>query len=390
MNGPKLLFFVTEDWYFCSHRLPIARAAFQNGLDIVIVTRVNTHGQFIKNEGFKLIPLNINRSGKNPFYDIFTFFSLIKIYKKEKPDIVHHVSLKPVLYGSWAARLTGVPHIVNALAGLGHVFIDKGFKAFLLKKIVKLAFKLALSPKNVRVILQNPDDLNLFIREHILTKKQITLVKGSGVDTKIFYPETKKPEIPIVVLVARMLWSKGAGDFFQAAKILREKEVPVRMVLVGEPDPINPASVPVERLKSWSSSSIIEWWERREDIPDILKQSTIAVLPSSYGEGVPKSLIEAASVGLPIVTYDVPGCREIVRNRENGFLVPLNDIKGLVCAIEKLLKNAALRQKMGKKSREIVINEFSEEIVVKQTMDLYKNLLRNNGFGSSKRYNSEC
>ena len=122
MIRPKLLFFVTEDWYFCSHRLPIARVAFQNGLDVVIVTKVNSHDQIIENEGFKLIPLNINRSGKNPFYDIFIFFSLIKIYKKEKPDIVHHVSLKPVLYGSWAARLSGVPHIVNAIAGLGHVF----------------------------------------------------------------------------------------------------------------------------------------------------------------------------------------------------------------------------------------------------------------------------
>ena len=260
-------------------------------------------------------------------------------------------------------------------------FTDKGFKASILKKIVKLAFKSALFSKNVRTILQNPDDLHLFIRECIVSKNQIYLVKGSGVDTEIFYPETKKPEIPIVVLVARMLWSKGPEEFFQAAKILKEKKISVQMILIGEPDILNPSSIPVETLKNWTSSSIVEWWGRRDDISDILKQSTIAVLPSSYGEGVPKSLIEAASVGLPIVTYDMPGCREICRDGENGIFVPPKDPKALADAIERLVSDKTLRDKYGKRGREIVIEEFSEEVVVKQTMDLYKKLIGDKGLG---------
>ena len=375
MNRPKLLFFVTEDWYFLSHRLPIARAALHNGLDVLVVTKVNAHGERIKGEGFQLIPLNVHRSGKNPFRELLTFLSLILIYRREKPDIVHHVALKPVLYGSWAARLVGVPFVINALAGLGHVFIARGAKAFFLKKIVELAFRSVLSPKNVRTIFQNPDDLNTFIKEGLLPRGQTRLIKGSGVNTKIFSPAPKREGVPIVVLVARMLWTKGVGEFVEAAKILKEKGVAVRMLIVGTPDPMNPASIPDKTLCGWSASGIVEWLGHRQDIPDILKQSSIAVLPSSYGEGVPKSLIEAASTGLPIVTYDVPGCREIVKHEDNGFLLPPKDVLAMASAIEDLIKNPQLRSKMGKRSREIVEEEFSEEHVIRQTLALYKDLL---------------
>jgi glycosyltransferase involved in cell wall biosynthesis len=342
-------------------------------MDVLIVTRVDKHGQKIKEEGFQLIPFTMDRSGKNLFREFFIFLSLLRIYKREKPDLVHHVALKPVLYGSWAARLCGVPFVVNALAGLGHVFIDKGVKALLLKKIVKLALKSALLPGNVRTIFQNPDDLNTFVREGLLSRGKALLIKGSGVDTKKFAPAKTMGDMPIVVLVSRMLWTKGVGDFVNAAKILKERGLRVRMVLVGEADSMNPASIPDETLESWSAS-LVEWFGYREDVADILKQSSIAVLPS-YREGVPKSLIEAASAGLPIVTYDVPGCREIVLHGENGFLVPLKDIQSLANAIERLLEDSTLRCKMGIRSREIVLNEFAEEHVVEKTMSLYNEFL---------------
>jgi len=240
---------------------------------------------------------------------------------------------------------------------------------------VKFAFRSVLSPKDVRTIFQNPDDLNSFVKEGLLQRDKTCLIKGSGVNTKIFNPTPKRDSVPIVVLVARMLWTKGVGEFVEASKILKEKGVVVRMLLVGTPDPLNPAAIPDKILRAWSESGIIEWLGQRQDIPDILKQSSIAVLPSSYGEGVPKSLIEAASTGLPIVTYDVPGCREIVRNGENGFLVPLKDVRSLADAIEELLRNPEMRYKMGKRSREIVENEFAEEHIIRQTLALYKGLL---------------
>lgn len=371
---PKLLLFVTEDWYFWSHRLPIARAALDNGFQVLVVTRVSNYGESIKREGFQLIPFDIRRSGKNPFREIITFLTLIRIYKREKPDIVHNVAMKPVLYGSLAARLTGVPCVVNALAGLGHVFIAEGFKPLFLKKIVKLALRPALSLRNVRTIFQNPDDLKTFVEEGLMPRGQARLIKGSGVNTKIFSPTPEQDGIPTVVLVARMLWTKGVGECVEAATILKEKGVAVRMLLVGTPDPLNPASIADEALSKWSASGIVEWLGHRQDIPDILKQSSIAVLPS-YREGLPKSLIEAASAGLPIVTYDVPGCREIVRHGENGLLVPLKDVQSLADAIEELVRDPDMRQTMGKRSREIAVQEFSEEHVVQQTLALYKELL---------------
>lgn len=375
MKRPKILFFVTEDWYFWSHRLPIAKAALNNGMDVTVVTKVNAHGERIEREGFQLIPLNVNRSGKNPFRELFIFLLLIGIYKREKPTLVHHVALKPVLYGSWAARLAGVPFVVNALAGLGHVFTATGARTFFLKKLLKLAFSSALSPENVRTIFQNPDDLNAFVEEGFLLRGQARLIKGSGVNTKILSPTSNQVSEPVVVLVARMLWTKGVGELVEASKILKEKGVAVRMLLVGTPDPMNPASINENTLCDWAASGIVEWLGFRQDIPDILRQSSIAVLPSSYGEGIPKSLIEAASTGLPIVTYDVPGCREIVRHGDNGFLVPPKDVRALANAIEDLVKNPQLRSRMGKRGREIVIKEFSEEVIVEKTLALYKELL---------------
>lgn len=372
MKNRKLLFFVTEDWYFCSHRLPIARAALRDGFQVVVVTRVNNHGEKIKKEGFKLIPLNINRSGKNPFREIVTFLSLVRIFKKESPHIVHNVAMKPILYGTLAARISGVPAIVNAFTGLGHIFIDKGLKTVLLRKIVELVMKYTL--KKTMTIFQNPDDYDRFVEKGTISGDKACIIKGSGVDTNLFSPSKVKDDVPVIVLAARMLWTKGVGEFVEAARILKEKDVNMKMVLVGAIDPLNPASIPETTLRRWNESGVVEWWGQRDDISQIYKRSSIAVLPS-YREGLPKSLIEAAAAGLPLVAFDVPGCREIVRDGENGILAPFKDAEVLACAIEKLIKSPDLRRKMGNRSREIVEKEFSEEHVVQQTMALYQDLI---------------
>jgi glycosyltransferase involved in cell wall biosynthesis len=375
-TGLKLLFFVTEDWYFYSHRLPLAIAAKNAGYDVVVVTRVNQHGELIRAHGLKLINISISRRSRNPFKELLVVFRLFSIYRTEKPDIVHHVALKPVLYGSVAARLAGVSSVINALAGLGFLFVSKQKKAFFLRPIVEWAFRVLLNRGNVRVILQNPDDMSLLINRAILMPEQAVLIRGSGVDIEHFNVSEESNEIPSVVLASRMLWDKGVGIFVEAAKELKQQGVEARFCLVGEGDPDNPNSIPDSQIETWQSEKVIEWWGRRNDMPSVFAKSHIVCLPSAYGEGVPKVLIEAAACGKPIVTTDAPGCREIVRHQVNGLLVSINNKKELAAALLILINDKKLRINMGQRGREIVEKEFAIDIVVSQTLDLYKKVTR--------------
>jgi len=371
----RILFFITEDWYFWSHRLPIARAARDAGFEVLIATRVDQHKARIEKEVFKLIPINLQRRSKNVIKGVFNILEIIKIYRREKPDIVHHVTIKPVLYGAWAARITGIPAVVNALAGLGFIFVAQGWKASIFKQLVVFAYRSAFSAKNTIGIFQNPEDLKLFTDAGIVKSEKAVLIRGSGVDTSRFTHLPESADIPTIILASRMLWNKGVGEFVDAARQLHKDGVNCRFILVGAPDPENPASIPEETLCNWHSEGIVEWWGYRDDMPEVLSNAHIVALPTTYGEGVPKILIEAASCGHPIVATDVPGCREVVRHNENGLLVPPHDSKALADALKVLIKDPELRAKMGARGREIVEAEFSEEIVIKQTMEVYKKIL---------------
>jgi len=372
----KLLYFVTEDWYFCSHRLPIARAARDAGFEVVVATRVNAHADYITQEGFRLVPLKIRRRNRNPIQELEAILELVNIYRRERPDLVHHVALKPVLYGSFAARITGVPFVINALAGLGYVFSSDQLRAKIIKSFIRLAFRGLMNRPNSRVLLQNPDDQRLLIESKTILPELTTLIRGSGVDTQRFIPVPEPEQAPVVVtLVARMLRDKGIIEFVEAVNILRQQGVPLLAVLVGTPDAENPTSISEAQLESWQSEGWVEWWGRQEDIPAVWARSHIAILPSTYGEGVPMSLIEAAACGKPIITTDIPGCREIVQHEENGLLVPVKDPVALADAIQRLIENPDQRKGMGAKGRKLVEEEFSEAIVVKKTLDLYQSML---------------
>jgi len=372
---PRILFFITEDWYFWSHRLHIARAARNAGFEVLITTRVAQHKARIEEEGFKLVPISLERRSKNIIKEIISILEIVRIYRREKPDIVHHVAVKPVLYGSWAARIVGVHAVVNALAGLGFIFVAKGWKASVLRKLVVFAYRSAFSAKNAVAIFQNPEDLKLFIDAGVITNEKAVLIRGSGVDTAHFIAHPEPKGVPTIALASRMLWDKGVGEFVEAARILQKGEIKCRMILVGNPDPENLASIPKETLRGWHVAGIVEWWGYREDMPEVFSQANIVVLPTSYGEGVPKILLEAASCGRPIVATDIPGCREIVRHNENGLLIPSHDSKALADAIKILIKNPKLRAEMGVRGRKIAEAEFSKEIVIKQTMEVYEKLL---------------
>lgn len=361
----KLLFFVTEDWYFVSHRMPLAIAAKKKGYDVIVATKIRKHGDIIQGVGIQLIPFEISRSSMNPLKELYTILRLIKLYRQVKPDIVHHVALKPVIYGTLAARMGGQTCIINALAGMGWLFTSSGMIAHVMKYVVQKIYRLLLS--QTHVIIQNPDDAKLMSSIGI---NKLHIIRGSGVDTSQFHPKKESDGLPLVILPARMLWDKGVGEFVEAARQLKYKGINARFALVGKPDYENPSTVKYYQLIDWQKKGIIEYWGQMDNMPEVYSRANIVCLPS-YREGLPKTLIEAAACGRSIITTDVPGCREVVHTNGNGILVAPRDVEALVNALVLLIHNPKLRRQMGAKGRILVEQEFSLEKIIKQTLELY-------------------
>ena len=373
MKKPRLLIFVSEDWYFWSHRLPIAQAALEAGYDVALLTRVSAHGEQIIEQGIRLIPIEFSRSGKNPLGEWRTLLELVRVFRKEKPDILHCVAIKPVLYGSLAAKLAGIRRIVNAVAGLGHIFTAQNRNPAI-KLIVVMAFRFLLKG-GCKVITQNPDDSKLLIDLKAVLPNQIVLIRGAGVDLEKFTPSNTPTGTPIVMFAARLLWEKGAREFVEAAKILRGRGVEARFVIVGAPDNENHSAIPQAQLDAWATEPNVECWGKRTEMHRVLSECEVFCLPSYYGEGVPKVLLEAAAAGKALVTTDMPGCREVVIPGVNGLQVEPRNPIALATAIRTLLSDRELCSRMGKESRALAESEFDVERVKKQTIALYAELL---------------
>lgn len=371
----KLLFFVTEDWYFVSHRLPLAIAAKNIGYDVCVVTRVREHGAAISSAGIRLVPFENVRGSLNPFKGFLTLTRLIVVYWRERPQIVHNIAMTPVIYGTIAAHCAPVGSVINALAGLGHVFTSKDRKSTTLRNIVERAFRLLFRSSNVCVIVQNKADRRALEKIGVAPTK-IVLIEGSGVDLNKFAPGPEPLGPVVVTMVSRMLWPKGVGELVEAARILGEGGRDIRVILIGGPDPANPLSVDEATLKDWSRDGLIEWlgFVPREKIPSIWNHAHIGVLPSYYGEGIPKSLLEAAASGKALIATDMPGCRDVVIHEQTGLLVPPRNSQALAEAISRLAKDPALRARLGKAARARVEERFSVERVVEQTLSLYRSI----------------
>lgn len=375
MNArPRLLFLITEDWYFWSHRVDLARAARDAGFEVMIATRVTDHGERIQREGFRLFPISLVRQSRNPFVELAAVLELVRLYRRERPAIVHHVALKPILYGSLAAWISCIPAVVNAFAGLGYAFTDEMRRKSMAHRFLCRALTtLGRLSKSV-VVFQNKDDRDLLFEEGVVEIQQTRIIPGSGVDTKAFDVRPSAEDRPIVMLASRMLWDKGIGEFVEASRHLKQNGLAARYVLVGRCDEHNPAAIEPAQLRRWVEEGLVEWWEHRDDMPQTLASASIVVLPS-YREGLPKVLLEAAACGKPLIATDVPGCREIVTQGVNGLLVPARDATALADAIDSLLRDASLRAAMGMAGRERVVRAFSVEKVASQVVDLYRELL---------------
>jgi glycosyltransferase involved in cell wall biosynthesis len=368
--SPKLLYFVTEDWYFCSHRFALAKAAQQQGFSVSVLTSVNQHGDIIRSAGFNLIELKIDRGGINPLRELRTLYQIWQVYRQLKPDIAHHVALKPVLYGGLVTSFFPAIKSVNLIAGLGSIFSSHKLKASLLRPIVVQLLRRLFRRKNSHMIVQNEEDYRLLINRLHVPPANVNLIKGSGVDCKRFSPMPEPSGQIRIALVSRMLWDKGVGEYVSAVKMLKQNGLDFTALLVGEPDMKNLAAVPISQLQAWQQESAVQWLGFVEDIAGIWRDTHIAVLPS-YREGLPKSLLEAAACAKPIVTTDTGGCREVVHDGISGLLVPVRDAKALAEALEKLILDAKLRQTMGAAGRKMVENEFSDQHIIAQTMRLY-------------------
>ena len=319
----------------------------------------------------------MSRRGKNIFSEIRTILAIRKLCRELRPEVLHGLTIKPILYGGIIARLEGVPCFISSVTGLGKIFSAKGVAMELLRFLVVRGYSFAFGHRNSLVLLENPDDGKTLVQLGTCLPEKLHIINGTGAPTEVFSrsPEPDN-EQPIIILAARLIWDKGIGEFAEAASLLKQQGVRCKMVLVGDTRPDNPDSVPVSQLKEWEQEGILEWWGRCEDMPEIFAKANIVCLPTKYGEGIPRSLIEAAACGRAIVTTDAPGCREIVKKGQNGLLVPLGDSAALAEALTTLIRDPELRQRMGEIGRKLVENHFSIEHVEQETFQAYSRLLQ--------------
>jgi glycosyltransferase involved in cell wall biosynthesis len=368
----KIIYLVSEDWYFVSHRLPMARSAKAAGFEVHVVTNVGYCSNQIVNEGFQLHPIQWRRGSVNPFRFLATTLEIRRLYRRIRPDIVHHVALVPTVVGSIAAL--GLPMArLNAFAGLGYVFTSANLKARVVRRLASPLLGWLLKQPETTVLVQNPDDCAAAIQIGVPLSR-IALIPGSGVDVDILTP-MPEPDGPFTIgYVGRLLDDKGVPTLVRAHGILAERGVAIRTLLAGTPDPSNPASIPNHVLSSWKNDKNLIFLGHVDDVRTVWAQAHVGVLPSRR-EGLPKSLLEAAACGRPLIATDVPGCREIARPGTNALLVPPDDPEALANAIEVLSKDRNLRHRFGRAGRQLVTEEFSSDRIGREIVALYAGML---------------
>jgi glycosyltransferase involved in cell wall biosynthesis len=372
----KVLFLVVDSMAFYVQRLVMAKGVLEAGYEVHVAGADVGAIDQIEALGFKFHHLDLNRGGINPFSDLMPFLKLVLFLAKERPDILQCVSIKQVLYGATAGTIVGLKRIVCLINGLGYAFEGYGFKGKFIKILVTLLYKKVLALPGLRVIFQNPDDQNYFIENRIVDRDKTILIRGSGVDMDKFAPAPPPSnQVPVVLFVGRLLKSKGIFDLIEAAMVLKAQGLQFILRVVGEPDDRNPEAISKDETIRLHNEGIIEWVGRQSDMPKFYRESDIICLPTLYKEGLPLSLLEAASIGRPLIATDVPGCREIVRDGINGYLFPPKSLSDLTNVLKKLILNSEDREKFGKMSTQMVQDEFSGKIIQQKLNSVYEHLI---------------
>ena len=371
----KIVLFANTDWYLYNFRRSLALALRDAGHEVLLLSPPGEYGERLRALGVRWEALPMDRRSLNPFREFALLMHLVRLLRRERPALVHGFTIKCAVYGSLAARIARVPARVNSVAGMGYVFISDDLRARCLRPLVKLLLRLALDGKRTRLILQNPDDVGLFERSGLVDAARIRLIAGSGVDCSRFRPREQTPGVSAmrVLLASRLLWDKGIAEYVEAARRLRSEGRNLRFLIAGDPDPGNPASVPLPTVQAWAAEGAIEWLGHVDDMAALLAEVQIVALPS-YREGLPKTLIEAAACGLALVTTDVPGCREVVTDGVDGLLVQVRDADVLTAAIRRLDDDRALCRRLGNAARAKALSQFDERIVIERTLAVYREL----------------
>jgi glycosyltransferase involved in cell wall biosynthesis len=371
----KIVLFANTDWYLYNFRRSLALSLHRAGHELLLLSPPGPYGEKLQALGLRWEALPMERRSLNPLRELSLLRHLVALLRRERPALVHGFTIKCAVYGSLAARLAGVPARVNAVAGMGYVFTSNDAKARALRPVVRALLRLALDGEGARLILQNRDDVALFERAGLVDPARIRLVRGSGVDCSRFVKRGgDRSGGPLRVLVAaRLLWDKGLEEYVQAARELLAEGRRIEFLLAGTPDPGNPAAVPEETVRGWVNEGVVNWLGHVEDMPTLLSAVDVVALPS-YREGLPKTLIEAAACAQPLITTDVPGCREVVTDGVDGLLVPVRDAKALAHAIRRLDDDPALARRLGEAAWAKAHAEFDERIVIRRTIDVYREL----------------
>jgi glycosyltransferase involved in cell wall biosynthesis len=370
----KFILVANTDWYLYNFRISLARAIRDSGTRVLLASPIGPYVSDLAAAGFEWRELRISRRGLNPLREFVSILQFRSLYQRERPDLVHHFTLKPVLYGSIAARWSGAPAVVNSVTGLGYLFINPSKTATYLRMLVRPLFRLALSYERSRIIFQNQEDRDLFAHYGLMRRDQTLIIPGSGVDPDEFKPSPEPAGDAIILLASRMLWDKGVGELVEAIRLIHRQGVTCKAILVGSSDEGNPSAIPTAQLENWNKEGVVEWQGHRDDMAAVMRNVHIVALPT-YGEGLPRVLIEASAAGKPIVASDVPGCRQIVQDGVNGILIPCRDVKALADALIRLIKDPARRDRMGHAGRQLVLTRFTNQHINGQTLRLYRELL---------------
>jgi glycosyltransferase involved in cell wall biosynthesis len=374
----SILLVANTDWYLFNHRLSLAMQLRRQGAQVHLASPGGPFAGRMRQAGFDWHEIQMDRKGFNPFREARTLRRLGDLYARVKPTLVHHFTIKPVLYGSLEGRWRKVPALVNSITGRGYVFAGRGLVPWLLRSFLRPVFAYALDSANQKVIFQHPADLQSFLSMGLVRQERCAVIRGSGIDPQRFRPRPEPAGDPVVLMPSRMLKDKGVQDLVQASRLLKRRGVRLRVVLAGDPDPGNPTSIPEKQLRGWTAEGVVEWAGRSEDMVETYASAHIVVLPS-HAEGVPRALIEGAAMAKPIVATDLPGCREIVYNGRNGLLVPARDPQALSEAIETLVKDPQLRSRMGAEGRAIALENYTNDIVNGMILRVYNGLLAQAG-----------
>ena len=363
----KIIYFISEDWVFLNHRFDLAKKIISSGFKLSLITKVSNYKKEIEEEKINVINLKTERGSLNIRKSLKDIYKIFKIYKKLKPDIVHHFGIRQIVHGNIAARLAGIKKSYNSITGLGSVFISGNI---ILKFFILTVLKISLLFKKSYILVQNKHDFD-FVKKKLPNKNNI-LLPASGVDTNKFL-QTKEPKGNVIFLFAsRIIKDKGIIELIEATKQLKSQKKKFELYIAGSPDFQNKSTISHVQLKTWESLGYIRYLGLVKDMEQLYKKVHVGILPS-YREGLPKSLLEAASSGKPIITTDVPGCNEIVKNEFNGLIVPPKDSNELMKAMKKLILNKKLRISMGKKGRELIKKNFSNSKAAKDIVNLYQN-----------------